>query len=170
MRWMICIRLALILLITIAACRVKISVPESYHVDAYPSPLTRPYTQGTPIQVAAGEKQDVAITVRYLRGEQPTAKLKYSVEFSAPGELTVSPTNWDVEQDLTRNDTGFNYSMLMTVGVAADAEPGEREVKVTIRPATGATSVSAVRFQVVNRGGKGYQGKDALSLRAAWRE
>jgi hypothetical protein len=153
MGWMICIRLALLLLITMAGCRVKTVAPESYHVEASPSPLTAPYSQGTPIQVAAGEKQDVAIMIRYLRSEQPTAKLKYNVQFSAPGDLTVTPTSWDVEQDLSTNHAGFNFNMLLSIKVAPDAAPGEREVKVTITPASGATSISAVRFRVVKRGG-----------------
>ena len=159
MGWMICIRLALLLLITMAGCRIKTGVPESYHVDAKPSPLNAPY-HGTPIQLAAGEKQDVEITIRYGRGEQPTAKLKYNVQFSAPGDLTVTPTSLDVEHDLNPNHGGFNYSMLMSIDVAADAEPGEREVKVTITPASGATSNSAMRFQVVKKGGSGFHGKD----------
>lgn len=136
MGWMNCIKLVLLLLITIASCRLKTGVPESYQVDASPSPLTGAYAQGTPIQVAAGEKQGVGITIRYQREEQTTARLKYNVQFSAPADLTVTPTSWDIEQDLTTNHAGFNYSMLMTVEVAPDAAQGEREVKVTIRSAT----------------------------------
>jgi hypothetical protein len=150
MGWMICIRLALLLLITIASCRVKTAEPESYQVHASPRPLTAPYVQGRPIQMAAGEKQDVEITIRYRRGQQPTAKLKYHVQFSAPDDLTVTPASSDVEHDLN-NYAGFNYSMLMSVKAAPDAAPGEREVTVIITPASGAISISAVRFQVVQR-------------------
>jgi hypothetical protein len=156
MKKVIDIGLALLLLITMAGC-IKISrktsrETESYSVDAIPSPLTEPYDSGTPIRLVAGDRQKVQVTIKYIRGERLDARLKYNVQFSAPSELTVTPTSWDVEYDLM-NYAGYNYTDLLSVDTAVDAAPGEREVKVTITPASGRASTSAVKFQVVKKGG-----------------
>ena len=104
-------------------------------------------------QLVAGEKQDIEITVRYQRSQPSAAKLKYKVQFSAPSDLTVTPKDWDVEQNLTANDAGFNYTGLISIEVAADATAGEREVTATIIPAQGATTTATLRFQVPKKGG-----------------
>jgi hypothetical protein len=148
------IRLVPILFIAMVGCRLKTVVPESYQVIASPTPLTAPYTSGTPIHLTAGEKQKVSITIRHLRSEKPTAKLqiKYQVQFSAPADLLVSPTYQDVEYTLETDYFGFNYSLPMSVEVVPEAAPGEREVKVTIRPVSGPTTSATVPFYVVKKG------------------
>jgi hypothetical protein len=148
-----CVGLGLLLPITLLGCG-KVPVPtESYHVDALPDPLDKPRVSGTPIQLTAGEKQKVTVTVRYHRSERTAAKLKYQVQFSAPGDLTLTPTGWDVEQDLTTNDAGISYTGGISIEVAAGAAPGEREVTVTVTPAQGAASTSTLKFQVAKKGG-----------------
>jgi hypothetical protein len=114
---------------------------ETYSVDSKQSKLL------------AGRKQRIEIVVRYHRSQQPAAKLKYRVEFSAPGDVTLTPASWDLEQNLTTNDAGFNYSGLISVDVAADAAPGDREVKVIITPAHGPTSTSKLKLQVTRNDG-----------------
>src|SRR5262245_8326779 len=104
-------------------------------------------------KLLAGQKQIIEIVVRYHRSQQPAAKLKYKVELSAPGDLTLTPGSWDLEQNLTTNDAGFNYSGLISVDVAADAAPGDREVKVIITPAQGPTSTSTLKLQVTRNDG-----------------
>jgi hypothetical protein len=117
-------------------------------------PLIETYAaETTQSQLVAGEKQDIKVTVRYQRSQQPAVKLKYKVQFSTPDGLTVAPTSWDVEQNLTTNDAGFNYSGSISIEVAADAAPGERDVIVTITPSQGAKSTTTLRFQVTKKGG-----------------
>jgi hypothetical protein len=117
-------------------------------------PLIETYTaEARQNRLVAGEKEDIEITVRYQRSERPAARVKYEVQLSAPGDLTVTPLSWDVEQHLTTNDGGLNYSRTVAIEVAPDAVPGEREVSVTITPAQGAPSTAALKFQVARKGG-----------------
>lgn len=148
----IIIGLGLLLLITTAGCRVTSGETESYSVHAKPSPLTEPYSSGDPIQLVAGEMQKVEITIEYRRSERQAAKLKFNAQFSATSDLTVTPASWDLEQNLM-NYAGHYFTIPITVAAAADASPGEREVKVIITPAAGRTSTSAVKFQVVKKSG-----------------
>ena len=117
-------------------------------------PLIETYAvEASQDHLVAGEKRDIEITVRYQRSQKPAVKLKYRVQFSAPDGFTVTPASWDVEQNLTTNDAGLNYTGLISIEVAADAAPGEREVTATITPAQGATSTATLKFQVPKQGG-----------------
>jgi hypothetical protein len=121
---------------------------------AKPGPLIETYmVEAKPHPLAAGEKHDVEITVRYLRSQQPAAKLKYKVKLSAPGDLTVTPLDWEVQHDLTTKEGGINVSRLITIQVAPDAPPGDREVSVTITPAQGPPTTAALTFRVTPKGG-----------------
>jgi len=135
-----CTTLAIVL-VCLSGCSTATPMTETYSVECKPSKLL------------AGQKQKIEIVVRYHRSQQPAAKLKYRVEFSAPGDLTLTPASWDVEQNLTTNDAGFNYSGLISVDVAADAAPGDRELKVIITPAQGPTSTSTLKLQVTRDDG-----------------
>ena len=130
-----------IVLVCLSGCSSASPMSETYSVDSKQSKLL------------AGRKQRIEIVVRYHRSQQPAAKLKYRVEFSAPGDVTLTPASWDLEQNLTTNDAGFNYSGLISVDVAADAAPGDREVKVIITPAHGPTSTSKLKLQVTRNDG-----------------
>ena len=104
-------------------------------------------------ELVAGEKRNVEILVRYHRSDQPAALLKYTVQLSAPRALTFTPTSWDVQQNLTTKDAGFNYTGFATIEVAEDATPGEVEVAATIAPAKGTPTTANLKFRVVRKGG-----------------
>jgi len=114
---------------------------ETYSVEANQSELV------------AGEKRNVEILVRYHRSDQPAALLKYKVQLSAPRALTVTPSSWDVQQNLTTKDAGFNYSGLAAIEVAEDATPGEVEVAATITPTKGTPTTATLKFRVAGKGG-----------------
>jgi len=145
------IGLGLLLILTLLGCARQSGVSESYFVSAQPEPLDKPYIGGTPIRLAAGQKQKVAVTISYRRSQRTAAKLKYTVRFSAPTDLTFTPTTWDVQKDLTTDDAGFNYTGGVSIDVAAGATPGEQEVKVTIAPPVGAPSTATLKFQVAKK-------------------
>jgi hypothetical protein len=128
-------------LVGLMGCRQVAPMSENYTVEAKHN------------QLVAGENQKIEITARYHRSEQRAAKLKYRAQFSASRDLTVTPASWDVEQNLTTNDAGANYTGLISIEVATDAAPGEREVTVTITPAQGATTTANLKFQVARKGG-----------------
>jgi hypothetical protein len=137
----------LLALVGAAGCRGGPAPPPK------PGPLVETYTvEARQHQLVAGDKQDVEITVRYLRSQQPATTLKYKVELAAPADLTVTPLSWDVEQNLTTKDGGINLSRLVTVGVAPDAAPGERDVTATVTPAQGAPSTTGLKFRVSKKG------------------
>lgn len=139
MRTTICLGL-LLFLVSLMACRKAASMRETYTVEAGQN------------QLVAGAKQKIEVLVRYHRSQQPPATLKYTVQFSAPSDLTVTPTGWNVEQNLTANNAGFNYNGAISIEVAADAAPGERVVTATITPTQGTASTAALRFQVRKKG------------------
>lgn len=114
---------------------------ETYSVEAKQSELV------------VGEARKVDILVRYHRTNQPAANLKYTVQLRAPRALTVTPSRWDVQQNLTTGDAGLNYSGLAIIEVAEDASPGEVEVAATITPAKGTPTTAPLRFRVVGKGG-----------------
>ena len=140
MKTTICIGV-LFFAVCLIGCRKAVPISETYSVEAKQS------------QLVTGQKNKVEIAVRYRRSEQPAAQLKYTVQFSAPNDLTVTPTSWDVDQNLTTNDAGFNHNGIIFIEVAADAEPGDRAVTATITPTQGATSTEILKFQVAKRGG-----------------
>ncbi len=102
-------------------------------------------------QLVVGNKQSVEILVRYHRGQQPAATLKYHVQLRGPGDLTIAPPAWDVRQNLAREDAGFNYTAAVHVQVAPDATPGVRELTVIITPERGETTTRVLTFQVTNK-------------------
>ena len=126
----------LVFLVCLPGCRKAGQISETYSVDAKQN------------QLATGQEQKIEIAVRYLRSERAAAKLKYKVQFSAPSDLTVTPAAWEVERDLTTNDAGFNYAGLVSLAVAADAAPGQRQMPVTIIPAQGPASNATLMFHV----------------------
>ena len=136
MKTMICIG-ALLLTTCLIGCGHATPTSETYSVEAKQTQLT------------TGRKNEVEISVQYHRSKQPAAKLSYRVQFSGPPGLAVSPTSWDVQQNLTTNDAGFYYNGIVTIEVANDAEPGEREVTITITPDHGTASTKTMKFQVV---------------------
>jgi len=111
------------------------------------------YVEAQPIQLIAGEKRDIEITIRYLRKDQVSTTLKYKAQVAAPPDLTITPTSWDVEKSLTTSDAGFNFTGRFSVKVSGDAAPGKRDVSVTITPAERTPSTSTLTFQVVKKGG-----------------
>ena len=123
-------------LICLLGCPTAAPITESYSVET------------TPNELVAGTKQQIEMVIRYQRSRQAAAKLKYQIRFSAPVDLTLTPDKWDVEQDLSTNDAGFNYTGLISIEVAAEAPPGEREVKVTIMPAEGVATTETLILRV----------------------
>ncbi len=104
-------------------------------------------------ELVAGKKQNVEILIRYLRSDRAAAPLKYKVQLSAPGDLKVTPNSWDVQQNLTSKDAGFNYTGLATLEVAEDAPAGEVEVAAKITPAQGTPTTATLKFRVAKKGG-----------------
>ena len=103
-------------------------------------------------ELVAGKKQNVDILVRYHRSQRPAAPLKFQVQLLAPRDLTITPDRWHVQQNLTSRDAGFNYTGLAVFEVAEDAEPGEREVAVTITPEDRVMTTARLKFQVIKKG------------------
>jgi hypothetical protein len=131
------VRLGLLaFLVCSPACRKAAHISETYSVDVQQN------------QLVTGQEQKREIVVRYLRSERLAVKLKYKVQFSAPGDLTVTPAAWEVERDLTTNEAGFNYTGLVSLEVAAGAAPGPRQVTVTITPVQGPASTATLVFHV----------------------
>jgi len=104
-------------------------------------------------ELVAGEKRNVEILVRYHRSDRSAALLKYTVQLSAPRALTITPSSWDVQQNLTPKDAGLNYTGLAIIEVAEDATPGEVEVAATITPANGTPTTATLKFRVADKGG-----------------
>jgi hypothetical protein len=129
----------LLLLACSTGCQKAVPTSTNYSVEAMQN------------QLVVGEEQKIEVVVKFRRSEQPAASLNYQVQFSAPGDLTVTPKRWDVAQNLTTNDAGFNYTGVLMIGVAGDAAPGEREVTVIITPAQGVTSTATLKFHVVRK-------------------
>ncbi|MCU0963211.1 MAG: hypothetical protein MUF48_24220, partial [Pirellulaceae bacterium] len=71
---------------------------------------------------------------------------------SAPRALTMTPSRWDVQQNLTTKDAGLNYTGLAIIEVAEDATPGEVEVAATITPAKGTPTTATLKFRVAGKG------------------
>ena len=102
-------------------------------------------------ELVAGKKHQIEVVIKYQRSRQPAAKLNYQVQFSAPADLTLTPASWDVERNLTTNDAGFNYTGVLSIDVTPDAEPGDRDITVTITPAQGAISTTLLKLQVARK-------------------
>ena len=117
-------------------------------------PMTETYSvEANQNQLVVGEKQKIEILVRYHRRKQPAALLKYKVQLSAPDDLKVTPNSWDVQQNLTSKEAGFNYTGLATIEVAEDAPAGEVEVVAKITPAQGTPTTATLKFRVAKKGG-----------------
>ena len=116
------------------------------------APMSETYTVETKQnELVAGKKCQIEVVVKYQRNRQPAAKLNYQVQFSAPADLTLTPASWDVAQNLTTNDAGFNYAGLLTIDVTPNAEPGDRDITVTITPAQGAISTALLKLHVARK-------------------
>jgi hypothetical protein len=60
---------------------------------------------------------------------------------------------WDVQQNLTTKDAGFNYTGLAAIEVAEDPTPGEVDVAATITPAKGTPTTATLKFRAAGKGG-----------------
>jgi hypothetical protein len=129
----------LLLASCLAGCGGTPPAGESYAVTA------------NPLQLIAGQKNDVEVTIRHTRSERTAADLKYTVQFTGTADTTPEPTSWNVEQKLKPGDAGMNYTGVLSLSPPVEAAPGIREITVTVTPERSAVSTSKLKFQVVHK-------------------